>query len=728
VAVGLCSCSKKQDSADTAAPNAAAPNTPTPNVPAPNVPAPPKPELTALLCFWDKTLNEHVYTYGDGEPANWRKNPAFTAKPLVGYVANKQYPDTVRLFRAYCRDRRHYFYTTKPAGARDIERIEDFLVYVWTKPGDGRVPVHACFLPDDKDPYFDQNLERVKDYVDGTLKGIGKQRKLVENYFYVYPTGPAPSEPAGQPVASAPQAAPLGGPVVAPKADPVPVVRQPVVRLAGHYGPVTTIAAVPSGKSLVSGSLDGTVRLWDLETFRERATFLGDDAMVHRVALTRDGHMLAASGMSGVRLWDLVTRKQQRPTGTEKDVYALAFSADGRSLTAGSAVQVKDGRVIRLDGRLYTWNPAAVGKPSVFNGKRGVPGALGYTADDKWVAVAENGEVALYERTTGQPSSTFKPAVRNVAYVATSPKGPTIAVAGKDQSVTLLDANTGGALGTLGGHRTAIGQLAFSPDGTLLAGAPVASGDKNSTAPDEVYVWDVARQQPRTVLRGPTGSMTAVAFGPSADTVLTGGADGIVSVWWLSRAGGAASDPAGMPIAGGSPPVSVPATAGKLRLQWRPVASPDGTWSVVLPGPAEIKHDESVLPGGASVITDIFNAGIVENDGQLVCQIRVEEFARTPTRDEFESDNTRSLRDYLSPVLGFDLKDVVATTTGVEGQYARRYEGRTRQFGQFVYLRVLVTEPKRTRIISLLCYGPDAGPEVKKAFFTSFRLFEPRTR
>jgi serine/threonine protein kinase len=174
------------------APSPATPSLPEPSASAPSAPTPPKPEVTPLLCFWDKTLNEHIYTYGDGEPTNWRKNPAFTTKPTVGYVATKQYPDTARLYRAYSRDRLHYFYLDKPAGARDIERIEDFVVYVWTKPGDGRVPVHACFLPNDKDAYFEQDLDRVKDYVDGTLKGIGKRRKLVENYFYVYPTGSAP--------------------------------------------------------------------------------------------------------------------------------------------------------------------------------------------------------------------------------------------------------------------------------------------------------------------------------------------------------------------------------------------------------------------------------------------------------------------------------------------------------------------------------------------------------
>jgi hypothetical protein len=177
VCLCFCSCGKKDRPAETPdAPDSASS----------------KPEVTALLCFWDTNLNEHVYTYGDGEPADWRKNPVFSAKPTVGYVATKQYPDTVPLHRAYCRDQRHYFYLTRPAGATDVERMEDFHVFVWTKPGDGRVAVHACFLPDDKDAYFEQDLKRVKDYVDGTLKGIGKQRKLVENYFYVYPTRTRP--------------------------------------------------------------------------------------------------------------------------------------------------------------------------------------------------------------------------------------------------------------------------------------------------------------------------------------------------------------------------------------------------------------------------------------------------------------------------------------------------------------------------------------------------------
>jgi hypothetical protein len=140
----------------------------------------------ALLRFYDKRHNEHVYTYGDGEPASWRQNPHMGREATIGIASLAKEPDTTRLFRAIRPDGRHYFYLQKPASAQNI-RLEEFVIYVWTKPGDDRIPIHACVLPDSTDVYLDGDMAKVKDFTDETLKGIGVKRRIIPRLFYLYP-------------------------------------------------------------------------------------------------------------------------------------------------------------------------------------------------------------------------------------------------------------------------------------------------------------------------------------------------------------------------------------------------------------------------------------------------------------------------------------------------------------------------------------------------------------
>jgi len=62
----------------------------------------------------------------------------------------------------------------------------------------------------------------------------------------------------------------------------------------------------------VSGSYDGTVRVWDLATGRERAKLPGDpDDPVWSVAVTADGTVAVSGSWHGtVRVWDLATGKE----------------------------------------------------------------------------------------------------------------------------------------------------------------------------------------------------------------------------------------------------------------------------------------------------------------------------------------------------------------------------------------------------------------------------------
>src|SRR5262249_33662669 len=76
---------------------------------------------------------------------------------------------------------------------------------------------------------------------------------------------------------------------------------------------VRAVTFAPDGKKLVSGSADGSVRLWDLEGMQQRGLVVGHKDVVFSVRRSPDGGTLAsASKDERVRLWDLPQPQPQQ--------------------------------------------------------------------------------------------------------------------------------------------------------------------------------------------------------------------------------------------------------------------------------------------------------------------------------------------------------------------------------------------------------------------------------
>ena len=67
----------------------------------------------------------------------------------------------------------------------------------------------------------------------------------------------------------------------------------------------------PDGSTLASGVSDGTIRLWDEASGREKATLTGHESSVFSVAFSPDGSTLGSGTQDAtVRLWDVNSRKE----------------------------------------------------------------------------------------------------------------------------------------------------------------------------------------------------------------------------------------------------------------------------------------------------------------------------------------------------------------------------------------------------------------------------------
>jgi len=79
--------------------------------------------------------------------------------------------------------------------------------------------------------------------------------------------------------------------------------------MSGHVGPIWDVAFSPDGKTLATGSTDGTVKLWNTATWQELMTLSDTRKKVGRLMFSPDGSTLAGVGALGdsesgrVQLW-----------------------------------------------------------------------------------------------------------------------------------------------------------------------------------------------------------------------------------------------------------------------------------------------------------------------------------------------------------------------------------------------------------------------------------------
>ncbi len=76
--------------------------------------------------------------------------------------------------------------------------------------------------------------------------------------------------------------------------------------LNGHSSVVASIAFSPDSKMIVSGSLDKTVRVWDMATGKQLSVLNGHSHYVTSVAFSPNGNMIASGSVDNtVRVWDI---------------------------------------------------------------------------------------------------------------------------------------------------------------------------------------------------------------------------------------------------------------------------------------------------------------------------------------------------------------------------------------------------------------------------------------
>ncbi|MGH7128067.1 MAG: M56 family metallopeptidase, partial [Planctomycetaceae bacterium] len=127
---------------------------------------------------------------------------------------------------------------------------------------------------------------------------------------------------------------------------------------------LTSIAFVPGGRRFVAGSLDGRVRLFDVETGRSVSLLFPHEAPVTSVAVSPNGRFAASGTETGTVLLSDIASGATLGTWAEADrpITAVRFSPNGRLLAvAAGDWRIKDsGRITLLEVEAESLAPRTV--------------------------------------------------------------------------------------------------------------------------------------------------------------------------------------------------------------------------------------------------------------------------------------------------------------------------------------------------------------------------------
>jgi WD40 repeat protein len=269
------------------------------------------------------------------------------------------------------------------------------------------------------------------------------------------------------------------------------------------------------GQRLLTGSMDGTAKLWDAATGRELRSFQGQNsATVGWVAVTPDGQKLITGSADGIaRIWDTASgRELVQLNGHAGGFLSVAVTPDGQRVITGGN-----------DGTTKIWDLATGRELLSLGGHTGSIWSLAVTPDSHRVVTGANDRtVKIWDMSTGREVMTFKRHTGPVWSVALAANEQFLVTGTTDGTVTIWEVISGRERLVLKGHTGPVWSVAVTPDCQRLV---TGSGDGTAK------MWDARSGRELLCLKEHTGPVRSVAVTSDGRRLVTGSGDGTARIW-----------------------------------------------------------------------------------------------------------------------------------------------------------------------------------------------------
>ncbi|MBD2345664.1 beta-propeller domain-containing protein [Anabaena subtropica] len=288
----------------------------------------------------------------------------------------------------------------------------------------------------------------------------------------------------------------------------------------GHLGAINALAISLNGQTLVSGSNDKTLKLWDLRTLQLLYSSPPSQSAITSLAISTDGKTIIAGSQGGtLRTWNLPTRELAgNPTKLHKGaINCVAINPNCQTVvTCGSDRTLK---VIDLFTKNIIHNLSA--------GKTPIK-AISISPDKQTLVTAsEAGTIKTWNLTTGKLiyslAQAHESSINTVTFIANS---LTFITGSSNKTIKIWTINSAKKielLHTLDRGKTPVKCLVIYPDGRTLI-----SGSEGGV----IKFWDLETQELlHTLLEVHLSSINCLAISSDSQNFVTGSEGGNIKVW-----------------------------------------------------------------------------------------------------------------------------------------------------------------------------------------------------
>jgi WD40 repeat protein len=293
----------------------------------------------------------------------------------------------------------------------------------------------------------------------------------------------------------------------------------------------------PDGAMVVTSGSDLTAQIWAVDPGAPAATLTarpGGDGQA--AALDPSGDLVYTGGYAGlVHTWDMGSGRLERtfpvfPSSHERYVdwvWSIAVSPDGSTIAVSGTrrmIRIVDARSGDILSALRFAAGEGPGSPGAGRELAGVTWSVAFSPDGSLLASAsQDGVARLWDPYTGELVRRLSGHEAAVNFLAFSPDGTMLITGSDDGTGRIWNVQDGSSLIELEGQPQGVTSVAWSPDGKLLA---------TTSYDGTVFIRDATSGEPVHRLTGSSGVILAAAFSPDSRWLATSAdEEGALRVW-----------------------------------------------------------------------------------------------------------------------------------------------------------------------------------------------------